>query len=120
MILKPTSVLRKLLTYLLQYKAVLIAASIALIFTACVTLSMGYGVRLLIDNGFAAGSTQELYNSAIFIIIIALLMSVGTFTRYYLVSWLGERVSADIRNSVFNGFTLHSYHDRWNCDAINN
>ena len=108
MTLKPSPVLQQLFTYLLQYKTVLLAASLALVFTASVTLSMGYGVRLLIDNGFVAGSTEELYNSAIFIIIIALLMSIGTFARFYLVSWLGERVSADIRNSVFTHLlTLH-------------
>jgi len=69
---------------------------------------MGYGVRMLIDDGFATGSAKQLVNATIFIIIIALLMSIGTFARFYLVSWLGERVSADIRKSVFNHLlTLH-------------
>lgn len=96
------SVLFKLGEYLVQYKGTLIAASCALIFTALVTLSMGQGVRILIDDGFIAGSTDELNKAALLIIGIAILMSIGTYTRFYLVSWLGERVSADIRQSVFD------------------
>jgi len=105
---KEPSVLFKLIAYLLRYKAVLLAAGVALIFTAGVTLSMGYGVRKLIDDGFAANSSQALTHSALFIIVIAVLMSLGTYLRFFLVSWLGERVSADIRSSVFNHLlTLH-------------
>ena len=105
---KQSTVLRELIQYLLNYKKVLFCASVALVFTAGVTLSMGYGVRILIDDGFAAGSTDELYNAALFIIVIAVLMSAGTYARFYLVSWLGERVSADIRTSVFSHLlTLH-------------
>ncbi|MBX2848562.1 MAG: ATP-binding cassette domain-containing protein [Acidiferrobacterales bacterium] len=102
------SVLLKLAEYLFRYKGTLVAASCALIFTAIVTLSMGQGVRILIDDGFIAGSSQELNNAALLIIGIAILMSIGTYTRFYLVSWLGERVSADIRQSVFDHLvTLH-------------
>jgi len=105
---KNYSVLLKLGGFLLHYKPTLIAASAALIFTALVTLSMGQGVRILIDEGFVAGSTDELNKGALLIIGLAILMSAGTYTRFYLVSWLGERVSADIRQSVFDHLlTLH-------------
>ncbi|NND81084.1 MAG: ATP-binding cassette domain-containing protein [Gammaproteobacteria bacterium] len=99
---KNYSVLWQLLGYLLQYKKTLVGAAIALVFTAAVTLSMGQGVRILIDDGFIAGSTEQLNNAAQLIIVIALLMAAGTYVRFYLVSWLGERVSADIRTDVFN------------------
>lgn len=107
------SVLLKLTKYLLNYKGTLVAASCALIFTAAVTLSMGQGVRILIDDGFVAGSSQQLNNAALLIIGIAILMSIGTYVRFYLVSWLGERVSSDIRQSVFDHLvTLHpSYYE---------
>ena len=95
------SVLLKLVGYLLRYKKVLYAAAVALIFTAGVTLSLGKGVQVLIDDGFVAGSSEELNNAALLIIGISVLMAVGTYARFYLVSWLGERVSADIRQSVF-------------------
>lgn len=105
---KDYSVLLQLASFLLKYKKTLIAASCALVFTAAVTLAMGQGVKILIDEGFVAGSTDKLNHAALFIIGVALLMSIGTYTRFYLVSWLGERVSADIRQAVFDHLlTLH-------------
>lgn len=105
---KKYSVLFELVQFLLPYKPKLIAAAIALTFTAGITLLMGQGIRILIDDGFIAGSSSELNKAAGFIIIIALLMAFGTFWRFYLVSWLGERVSSDIRQSVFDHLlTIH-------------
>ena len=105
---KNYSVLLKLSSFLLVYKGTLLAASAALIFTAAVTLSMGQGVRVLIDDGFVAGSIEQLNQGALLIIGIAFLMAIGTYTRFYLVSWLGERVSADLRQGVFDHLlTLH-------------
>lgn len=96
------SVLLKLIGYMLRYRKVLYAAGVALIFTAAVTLSLGKGVQVLIDDGFVAGSTEQLNQAALLIIAISILMAIGTYARFYLVSWLGERVSADIRQAVFD------------------
>jgi ATP-binding cassette subfamily B protein len=102
------SVLWELSGFLFRYKAQLIAASCALVFTAAVTLAMGQGVRLLIDDGFIAGSIEHLEKGALIIVGIAVLMAAGTYLRFYLVTWLGERVSADIRQAVFDHLiTLH-------------
>lgn len=96
-----------ILSLLKQYKVRLVAASIALIFTAAATLSMGKAVQVLIDQGFA-GNEQDLRNAIVFLVAIAAAMSVGTFVRFYMVSWLGERVSADLRVKVFDNIvTLH-------------
>ena len=97
-----SAVLWRLMHFLVAYKKTLVAAAIALIFTAAITLALGQGVRLLIDEGFVAGSPEKLNQAAMFIIALASLMAVGTFFRFYLVSGLGERVSPDIRLSVFN------------------
>lgn len=105
------SVLFKLLSYLSGYKKTVVAAAIALVFTAAITLAIGQGVRLLIDEGFVAGSAEKLNRSALLIIILAALMATGTFLRFYFVSWLGERVSADIRLDVFNHLlSLHPHY----------
>ncbi len=105
---KNYSVLLRLGRFLLNYKGTLVAAGCALVFTAAVTLAMGQGVKILIDDGFVAGSVEQLNNAALFIVAIAVLMAIGTYTRFYLVSWLGERVSADIRQAVFDHLiTLH-------------
>jgi len=99
---KPLSSLTHLGRFLSPYKLTLSAAAIALIFTAGVTLAIGQGVRILIDQGFATGSEEHLNSAVLIILSLTLLMAVGTFVRFYLVSWLGERVSADMRKAVFD------------------
>lgn len=99
---KKLSSLFYLLSYLKPYKWRWITAMAALLFTASLTLLMGQGVKLLIDSGFGEGSLALLNQAVLVLLALAFLMSLGTFTRFYLVSWLGERVSADIRTAVFN------------------
>ncbi len=99
---KKLSSLFHLLSYLKPYKWRWITAMAALLFTASLTLLMGQGVKLLIDSGFGEGSLALLNQAVLVLLALAFLMSLGTFTRFYLVSWLGERVSADIRTAVFN------------------
>ncbi|EID7695662.1 ABC transporter ATP-binding protein/permease [Vibrio parahaemolyticus] len=105
---KNLSILLKLNTFIAPYKWRVAAALVALVATASLTLSVGYGVRILIDQGFAQQSLQALTNAIQFIVGVTLCIAVGTFFRFYLVSSVGERVSADIRLAVFNHvITLH-------------
>ena len=96
------TMLVSLLGFLSPYKRQIFIFLIALLVTAGITLSIGQGLRLLIDGGFAEKSQDNLNTGVLFIIGIATLMSAGTYVRFYLISWLGERVSADIRTAVFN------------------
>jgi ATP-binding cassette subfamily B protein len=96
------------LGFLRPYKIRLAAASAALVFTAAATLSLGRGLQVLIDQGFGGGSSGDLRSAIGLLVAIAAAMAVGTFIRFYLVSWLGERVSADIRKAVFDNIVrLH-------------
>ncbi len=96
------------LRLLSQYKLRLVGASIALLFTAGATLSMGRGLQVLIDQGFGGESSADLKHAIALLITIAAAMAFGTFVRFYLVSWLGERISADIRKAVFENIVrLH-------------
>ncbi|WGS60564.1 ABC transporter ATP-binding protein/permease [Vibrio lentus] len=105
---KSLSILFELSKFIQPYKGRVIAALIALIFTASLTLSVGHGIRLLIDQGFTQQSLSDLGSAIQFIMVVVVLISIGTFFRFYLVSSVGERVSADIRLSVFNHVvTLH-------------
>ena len=100
--------LRELLQFLWPHKSRLIAASLALIFTAMAQLSLGYGIQILIDQGFANQSQAGLRQAVVFMIVVGFAMASGAFIRFYLVSWLGERVSADLRQKVFNNLlTIH-------------
>ncbi len=96
------------LAYLRPYRWRLFGAGFALLFTAAASLSMGRGLQVLIDNGFGGGSDADLAGAIALLVAIAAAMAVGTFTRFYLVSWLGERVSADLRMAVFDNLVrLH-------------
>ncbi|MBY6190122.1 ATP-binding cassette domain-containing protein [Microbulbifer agarilyticus] len=99
---------RALWPFVRPYKLVLVCAAVALVFTAGITLSIGQGVRLLVDEGLTGDSTQALSHAVFIIMVLAVLMALGTYTRHYLVSWLGERVVADLRKAVFDHIvTLH-------------
>jgi ATP-binding cassette subfamily B protein len=96
------SVLLSLLQFLKPYRLRIGIFLIALVFTAMVTLSVGQGLKLVIDQGFSQQSQDHLNTAIIFILVASGLMALGTYVRFYLISWLGERVSADIRTAVFN------------------
>lgn len=95
-------VLRAMLDFLRPYRLQVLGASIALVLTAGITLSIGQGLRLLVDRGFASGANPQMLNQSLLLFaVMILLLAIGTFTRFYLVSWIGERVSADLRKAVF-------------------
>ncbi|WP_027874191.1 ABC transporter transmembrane domain-containing protein [Spongiibacter marinus] len=102
-------VLRAMLGFLKPYRWQVIGASVALICTAGITLSIGQGLRLLVDNGFSSNASEAALNQALMLFFaLVLLLATGTFVRFYLVSWIGERVSADLRKAVFaHVVTLH-------------
>lgn len=88
--------------FVAPYRGRVIGALLALMFTAAITLSMGQGIRLLVDQGLATQSQAALNHSIGLFFVLVLALAVGTFSRFYLVSWLGERVVADIRRRVFD------------------
>ena len=97
-----TSLLLKSAAFLKPYKKQIAIAAVALVFTAGLTLGLVQYVRIIVDSGFVEGSTEAL-NTAVFgFFLIAIFQAVGTFARFYWVSWLGERVTADIRKAVYS------------------
>jgi ATP-binding cassette subfamily B protein len=89
------------LAFLRPYVRQVVFASIALVVTAGVTLSIGQGMRLVIDEGLGSGSAAVLVQSISIFAVLMVVLTAGTFLRFYFVSWVGERVSADIRQAVF-------------------
>ncbi|MBF7730807.1 ABC transporter transmembrane domain-containing protein [Pseudomonas sp. N040] len=88
--------------FIAPYRWRVAGALAALLFTAVITLSMGQGIRLLVDQGLATQSPSALNQSIALFFLLVVAMAVGTYIRFYLVSWLGERCVADIRKRVFN------------------
>ncbi len=91
-----------LLGYLRPYAWRVLAATLALLVAASMVLGLGQGLRQLIDHGFGMGSPMELDRAALLMFAVVAILAGATFCRFYLVSWLGERVAADIRRDVFN------------------
>ncbi len=94
--------LRRVFPYLKPYGAQIVGAGGALIIGASTVLVMGYGLRRLVDEGFRGGDTGMLDNALIALLGIIVMLALATYSRFYLVSWVGEKVVADIRRDVFN------------------
>jgi len=95
------SSLRPMFAYLAPYKFSIFFAALALIFTSGAVLGIGQGVRYLVDEGIGKGDASLLNQSFIVLVGITLFLAVATFARYFLVTWIGERVVADIRRDVY-------------------
>ena len=93
--------LRRLVPFLVPYKLYIIGAAIALVTAAGSVLAIGQAVRRVLDNGFAG---DALFIDQYFIALggVVTVLAFATFGRYYLVTWLGERIVADIRKAVYD------------------
>jgi ATP-binding cassette subfamily B protein len=96
--LKP---LRALWPFIRQYGAVLSAAVAALLVASAAMLATPVALRYLIDNGFIAGDAATVNRYFGWFLAATVVFSLFASLRYYLVTWLGERVVADIRNAVY-------------------
>ncbi|MFK8330107.1 ABC transporter transmembrane domain-containing protein [Pseudomonas sp. BJa5] len=88
--------------FIRPYRKQVVLALLALVLTAGITLSMGQGIRMLVDQGFMTGSPHLLNQSIGVFLALVVALAIGTFSRFYLVSWIGERCVADIRQQVFD------------------
>ncbi len=94
--------LRRLGRFLRPYRLHVVAALVALTVAAGTVLAVGEGIRRLVDDGFAAGNT-ELLNDALLVLLVFIIFLAGaTYARFFIVSWIGERVVADMRKAVFD------------------
>ena len=65
-------------------------------------LFIGYGLRYLVDAGFSTGNIAVLNKAVVIMLIIVLLLALAVYFRVFTVTWLGERVVADLRRRVFD------------------
>jgi ATP-binding cassette subfamily B protein len=77
-------------------------AAVGLVFAAAAVLLIGQGLKFVIDRGFSAGDTHELDRMLALSLGLIVMLSLATYTRFYYVSWVGERVTADLRRAVFD------------------
>jgi ATP-binding cassette subfamily B protein len=93
--------LKALVPYLRPYRGVLLLALLALLVASAAMLTLPIALRFLIDNGLSSRSTDTI--NLYFVAFLSAAGAFGVFAalRFYLVTWLGERVVADMRSAVY-------------------
>ena len=101
----PTS-LGGLLPFLMPYRVRIGVALFFLLATAAATLAFPLALRSLIDGGIAAagsgGQVAAVQGHFANLFLLSTALGVLSAGRFYMVSWLGERVTADLRNAVYS------------------
>ncbi len=93
--------LRALVPYLRPYRGVLVLALLALLVAAAAMLALPIALRYLIDNGISSKSSDTINQYFVAFLAAAAIFGVFAALRFYLVSWIGERVVADMRSAVY-------------------
>lgn len=93
--------LRGLLPFVGRYKGMTLAAFVALVMATLATLLFPIAARRMMDEGFSAANAEFIDRYFLALIGVAALLGVASATRFYLVSWIGERVIADLRQAVY-------------------
>ncbi|HSD00382.1 MAG TPA: ABC transporter transmembrane domain-containing protein, partial [Casimicrobiaceae bacterium] len=88
--------------FLRPYKREIVLAAIGLVVAASAVLAVGQGLKFVVDRGFAASNATELDHMLALMLVVIVVMAGATYMRFYHVSWLGERVTADLRRNVFD------------------
>ena len=97
-----TGALRLIWPFVARYRWAALGATVALLASAGLVLLLGQGLRHLIDGGFASGSPARLNATALAMSAVIALLAFATASRFALVTWLGERIGADLRRAVFD------------------
>ena len=93
--------LRRLSRFLIPYRRQLLLAMLALATASACVLALGQGLRGVIDSGFGSGDPAHLNAALAAFVLIALVLAVATWLRFYFMMSTGERVVADLRRAVY-------------------
>lgn len=94
--------LLQLLRFLAPYRLRLAAASVALLVSSASVLLMGQGIARLVDQGLGVANGRSLDRAVEALLVIVGVLALSTYSLFFLVSWIGERVVADLRMAVFD------------------
>ncbi len=90
-----------LLRYLKPYRIQVLGAGLSLLFVSGAVLGMGAALRYLVDNGLSKGDVGLLNQAFFMLLAVIILLACASYSRFFLVSWLGEKVVADIRSDIY-------------------
>jgi ATP-binding cassette subfamily B protein len=95
------SFIARLWPFVRPYRTQLLLAAVCLLVAAGLVLGVGQGLRLVIDRGLADANGDFLNGALAAMFGVTTLLALATFGRYYMVTWLGERISTDLRQNLF-------------------
>ena len=90
---------------ILKYPGMIAGAFIALVAATLATLTMPIAVRFMIDNGFSRDDAGSIDSYFLALLVVAIVLGAASATRFFFVSWIGERVTADLRSAVYDHIT---------------
>jgi ATP-binding cassette subfamily B protein len=91
-----------LLRFATPYRPRMVFFGLTMMVSAGCFLVIGQGLKQVVDRGFSRGDPAALNQGLFFLLAVIVVMATATWVRFYLISWLGERVIADIRRKVFS------------------
>ncbi len=94
--------LRHVVRFFKPYKLAIAGAILALATAAATVLALGFGLRRLVDEGFRGDDTVLLDQALVVMLGVIIVLAAASYGRYFLVSWVGERVVADLRRAVYD------------------
>ncbi len=97
--------LMALMPFVLRYPLMLVGALVALVVATLSALVIPIAARYLIDQGFSATDSGVIDRYFLAMMVVAIALGLASAIRFYFVSWLGERVTADLRRAVYDHVT---------------
>lgn len=95
-------VLRRLLPFMLPYRGYIALAALFLLMSTGATLVIPRAVQQMIDHGFSKENAGLIDQYFLFVFVVAIVLGLATAIRFYFVTWIGERVIADIRKALYD------------------
>ncbi len=101
-------ILRRLVPFMAPYKGMVALATLFLLLAAGASLAIPAAVREMIDHGFSQENAGLIDRYFLLVLGVALVLGFATAARFYCVTWLGERIVADIRRAIYSHILAQS------------
>jgi ATP-binding cassette subfamily B protein len=99
---KNLKILRRLVPFMAPYKGMLALATVFLLVSASASLAIPAAVREMIDHGFSQENAGLIDRYFLLVLVVAVVLGGATAARFYCVTWLGERIVADMRKAIYS------------------
>jgi len=99
---KNLKILRRLVPFMAPYKGMLALATVFLLVAASASLAIPAAVREMIDHGFSQENAGLIDRYFLLVLVVAVVLGGATAARFYCVTWLGERIVADMRKAIYS------------------